>query len=108
SPEPLGKKEVRNFLVYLSTEAKASWGVLNAFVAAFRVFYKVTLGQRWMIEHLPFAKESKSLPVVLSREQVLQFLEGLPNVKHRTILTTCYAAGLRISEVDRKSTRLNS
>src|SRR4029450_7451660 len=79
--------------------AKASWGVLNAFVAAFRFFYKVTLGRSWMIEHLPFAKESKSLPVVLSREQVLQFLEGLPNVKHRTILTTCYAAGLWISEV---------
>src|SRR5437867_10754816 len=39
-----------------------------------------------------------TLPVVLSPEEVLQFLESVPHIKHRTILTTCYAAGLRISE----------
>ena len=39
-----------------------------------------------------------TLPVVLSPEEVLQFLEGVPHIKHRTILTTCYATGLRISE----------
>src|SRR5262249_28677032 len=32
---------------------------------------------------------------------VLQFLEGVPSRKHRVILTTCYAAGLRISEAVR-------
>jgi site-specific recombinase XerD len=36
---------------------------------------------------------------VLSPEEVLQFLECVPGLKHRAILTTCYAAGLRISEV---------
>jgi site-specific recombinase XerD len=35
----------------------------------------------------------------LSPEEVLQFLSCVKSLKHRTILTTCYAAGLRISEV---------
>ena len=38
------------------------------------------------------------LPVVLSPEEVLRFLESVPHIKHRTILTTCYATGLRVSE----------
>ena len=34
-----------------------------------------------------------------SREEVARFLDAVKAVKHRAILTTCYAAGLRISEV---------
>jgi integrase/recombinase XerD len=43
-------------------------------------------------------KRPKTLPVVLSPEEVVQFLEYVKTPKHRTLLTTCYAAGLRISE----------
>jgi integrase/recombinase XerD len=38
------------------------------------------------------------LPMVLSPEEVLRFLSCVRSIKHRTILTTCYAAGLRVSE----------
>ena len=41
------------------------------------------------------------MPIVLSPEEVLQFLSCVQSVKHRTILTVCYAAGLRISEAVR-------
>ena len=36
--------------------------------------------------------------MILSPEEVLQFLSSVGSTKHRAILTTCYAAGLRISE----------
>ena len=48
---------------------------------------------------IPAPKKPQRLPVVLSLEEVLQFLEYARGVEHRAILTTCYAAGLRISEV---------
>ena len=48
---------------------------------------------------IPAPKKPQTLPVVLSPEEVLQFLGGVSSTKHRAILTTCYAAGLRISEV---------
>jgi site-specific recombinase XerD len=38
------------------------------------------------------------LPIILSPEEVVHFLGCVTNVKQRTILTICYAAGLRISE----------
>ena len=49
-------------------------------------------------EVIPQPKRPRSLPVVLSPEEVVQFLGAVKAVKHRAILTTCYAAGLRISE----------
>jgi site-specific recombinase XerD len=36
---------------------------------------------------------------VLSPEEVVRFLAAITDLKHRAILTTCYAAGLRLSEV---------
>ena len=41
------------------------------------------------------------MPLILSPEEVLHFLGGVERLKHRVILTTRYAAGLRISEAVR-------
>src|ERR1700687_3164603 len=64
----------------------------------------------WSLEEIiPTPKKPQKLPIVLSPEEVLQFLSCVQSVKHRTILTTCYAAGLRISEAIRlKSVDIDS
>ena|ERR1700723_3395064 len=64
--------------------------------------YKVTLHRDWCLEDvIPAPKKPQKLPIVLSPEEVLHFLSCVQSVKHRTILTVCYAAGLRISEAVR-------
>ena len=58
---------------------------------------------------IPTAKKPQKLPVILSSEEVQQFLSSVGNTKHRAILTTCYAAGLRVSEaVHLKHTDIDS
>ena len=47
---------------------------------------------------------SKTLPAVLRREEVLHFLGSVEDIEHQAILTTCYAAGLHISEAVRLKT----
>ncbi|WP_200822371.1 tyrosine-type recombinase/integrase, partial [Caballeronia terrestris] len=47
------------------------------------------------------SKTPRKLPVILSQEEVSQFLEAIRSVKHRTVLMAAYAAGLRISEATR-------
>ncbi len=71
-------------------------------VAALRVLYTVTLQQAWAVEAvIPAPKTPQTLPVVLSPAEVVQCLDCVAAPKHRAILTTCYAAGLRISEAVR-------
>ena len=43
-------------------------------------------------------KRPSRLPVILSREEVLRFLDALERPKHRAIFAAIYAAGLRVSE----------
>ena len=49
-------------------------------------------------QSIPYPKQPRKLPVVASPEEVLRFLDCAPGLKHRAILTACYAAGLRVSE----------
>lgn len=99
SPEVLGPQEIRSYQVYLTNEKKLAVGSILIAIAALRFLYKVTLKKGWIFDEIiPAPKKPQKLPVVLSPEEVLQFLNCVAITKHRVILTTCYAAGLRISE----------
>jgi len=61
--------------------------------------YQVALKREWIFEKvIPTPKTLKKLPVILSPRKSWTFLPT-SLFKHRTILTTCYAASLRIEEV---------
>jgi len=99
SPELLGPEQIRAYQVYLTTEKKLAPGSIIIAVAALRFLYKVTLKRTWLLQDIiPAPKKPQTLPVILSPEEVMQFLGAVESRKHRAILTTCYGAGLRISE----------
>jgi integrase/recombinase XerD len=101
SPDELGPGHIRQYQVYLIEKKKYSWSNFNIAVCALRFFYRVTLKKEWMIEHLPYGKRPKTLPVVLSKEEVTRLFAAMPHRTHRVILMTAYSAGLRLSEVAR-------
>ena len=99
SPELLGPQDIRAYQVHLTNEKKLAPGSVLIAVAALRFLYKVSLKKNWSFEDvIPAPKKPQTLPVVLSPEEVLRFLGCVGNTRHRAILTTCYAAGVRISE----------
>ena len=98
SPERLGPEEVRAYQVHLIEDRKLSPGSIGIATSALRFLYKVTLKQAWTPDEIPMPKKPFKLPVVLSPNEVLHFLGCIHSLKHRTILTTAYAAGLRVSE----------
>ncbi len=75
-----------------------SYKTFNCHVSAIRFFHKYVLDLGWSAERIPYQKTGKSLPIVLSREEVLGLFDVVTNLKHRTILMVLYSAGLRISE----------
>jgi integrase/recombinase XerD len=98
APDRLGPDDLRRWQVYLKEEKHASWSSFNQATSALRFFYRTTLSRDWGDERIPFAKRERKLPTVLSRREVERFLWQVRNLKHRTVLTTMYASGLRVSE----------
>lgn len=99
SPEALGPEDIRAYQVYLTNERNLAPVSILIAVAAIRFLYKVTLKRNWVFEEvIPTCKKPQKLPEILSPEEVVHLLACVPSVKQRAILTTCYAAGLRVSE----------
>jgi len=98
SPACLGLEDVRAYQVHLVSRGIA-WATLNQVVSSLRFFYGVTLGRKEIPERIAYARRRKTVPVILSPEEVAAFLEAVPSRRDRVALTTAYATGLRASEV---------
>ena len=98
SPEQLGANDIKAFLLNLMRERKAGPSTVNVYVAALIFLYRNVLRTPDVVEDLPHPRIHRKLPDVLSREEVQALLGAVRSIKHRTILTVAYAAGLRISE----------
>ncbi len=102
SPEHLGPAEIRTYLLHLTQERRLAASSIIVTVSALRFFYTVTLKRPWTVEDdIPASRKAKKLPIVLSQDEVTRFLGAVDNLKHRVLLTVCYATGLRISEAVR-------
>jgi integrase len=98
SPEQLGTEEVKTFLLHLVRERQAGPSTVHVYTAALCFLYRNVLGMPSVADNLPRPRIPVKLPDLLDREEVRQLLGAVRSLKLQTILTTTYAAGLRISE----------
>ena len=101
SPDLLGPEQVRAYLLHLLQERHVSLSYYKQTRCALRFFYRETLGRDDVPASLAPVKQPRTLPVVLSPDELARFFAAITNLKHRAILMTAYAAGLRVSEVTR-------
>lgn len=90
--------DIRNFLWYLIQEKKSSPGTVNTYSAAIRFLFAVTLNRTLNYLQIPRQKKRKTLPEVLTREEVFSIIEHCQNIKHKAMLMVVYSSGLRVSE----------
>lgn len=99
SPAALGAEDIRTYLIYLTNEKQLSPVSVSIATSALRFLYAVTLQRVWnMKQAVPRARQPDQLPDIPTPEEVMRFLGDVGPRKARTILTVCYAAGLRIAE----------
>lgn len=96
--EQLDVEDIRNFLWHLLHEKKSSPGTVNSYSGAIRFLFAVTLNRTLNYLQIPRLKKRKTLPEVLSREEVFSIIEHCPNLKHKAMLAVVYSSGLRVSE----------
>lgn len=97
--EDITQKQLEDFIIWLVEKKKIGQSYQKAMIATVTKFYKEIFQRNINLRHLyPKRKENK-LPKYLTKEEVRTILDATENLKHKAILTTIYACGLRLSEV---------
>jgi site-specific recombinase XerD len=99
SPDLLTPEDIQTYLLHLIVERKLSYSTVNQAASACRFLFDKVLRRPQCRFDIPMAKISRTLPRVLSREEVTRLFAAAPNLRARALLMTTYAAGLRVSEV---------
>jgi integrase/recombinase XerD len=99
SPDQISDQEIQAYLLHLIRERQRSWSTCNIVVQALRFLYHTTLKRDRMTFSVPSPRRPGTLPAILSRAEVERLIAHVRNLKHRTMILTAYAAGLRLSEL---------
>lgn len=99
APDLLTPEDIQAYLLHLIVERKLSYSTVNQAASACRFLFDKVLRRPSSRFDIPMAKISRTLPRVLSREEVTRLFAAAPNLRARALLMTTYAAGLRVSEV---------
>ena len=101
SPDQISAQEVQHYLIYLHEQRGLSWKSCNCVRHGVRFLYRITLGVPDPHFYLPGAKTPSTLPEILNHDELVRLFTVTTNPKHRALLMTAYAAGLRASELGR-------
>ena len=98
SPDTASPEDQRRYQLHL-VETGSSSIMLNHTITALRFFFAVTLDRPEALAKMSPVREPRTLPVVLSREEVVRLIEAAGKPKYQAALSVAYGAGLRASEV---------
>lgn len=98
-PDQLGPEHVRSYQAHLLQERKLTASTVGLAVAALRFFFVKTLRRDYPPDYLPYPKQPKRLPTILSQDEVRRLIDSAQNLYHRALLVTLYATGMRRAEV---------
>lgn len=98
SPDSATVEDLRRFQLAM-VDRGTSPITLNATITGLKFFFEVTLGDVALMAKMQPVRVPRTLPVILSREEVARLIAATGNLKHQTALSVAYGAGLRASEV---------
>jgi len=97
--EQISKTEIENYIYFMIKRFKISKTKQNQIINAIKCYFEHVLGKDRTLYTIQRPKKDLKLPNVLSKDDISKLLGSIENLKHKTILTTIYSAGLRISEL---------
>ncbi len=98
SPDSATVEELRRYQLYLVDQGISPVS-LNATLTGLKFFFDITVGDTERMARMQPVRVPRTLPVVLSRDEVTRLIAAAGNLKHQTALSVAYGAGLRASEV---------
>jgi site-specific recombinase XerD len=99
SPDLLTEEEIGVYFDHLRRSRQLSQSSLAGCYSGVKLLWEKVLGRSWNANKLPRSKRAKTLPEVLSEEEVRQLICQTKNLKHRAFLKVLYTAGMRVGEL---------
>jgi integrase/recombinase XerD len=98
-PKHITEDQIRAFMFQSVFEEKRSYSSQNIMINALKMFYLYVVKRTINEEIFIRPRKNRYLPEVLSKEEIQAIIKSIKNLKHRTLISTIYSCGLRISEV---------
>ena len=95
----LDKEKIESYIFYLIDKYKISESRQNTVINAIKFYYEKVLELPREYYDIQRPKRAKTLPNVLSQEEIFELINSPKNIKHKAILYTLYSCGLRVSEL---------
>lgn len=99
APLDFHQQMVMQYLLYLTKTLGCGRSKCCMAAQSISFFFKHVLQKPFVIPTLIYPRRSKTLPAVMSPEEILKVINTIDNVKHRCIVALLYSTGLRVSEI---------
>lgn len=96
-PRKVTKQDVKSFVGYLNSRERAG-STINVYVNSLRFLLQEILAKR-VVWRIRYAKKPKTMPVVLTKDEVARLINSINNEKHKLSIEILYSGGLRVSEL---------
>jgi len=97
-PEEICPEDVTEFIANMEKSKDYSSSSMNLAISSIKFFFRHVLKNDEISEHHR-PRHDKTLPMILSKEEIVKVLSLEKNPKHRLLLMLVYSSGLRVSEV---------
>jgi len=91
----IGNDSVRYYFLSLNLSVNSS----RLCYAAISFFFTHILNKPFTTDEIPIKKKEKTLPKVLSKQQIKLLINSMNNLKHKLIIEMLYSTGLRLQEL---------
>lgn len=98
SPERISETELRRYFLHLKNQRKAAYGTLRVALSGIQFFYRTTCPRDWNVLDMLRLKNERTLPEVITRDQVRQIILAATTPRMRVFFWTTYSLGLRLGE----------
>jgi site-specific recombinase XerD len=100
-PDHIGEEEIYSYLAYLKNDKHFSRETIRNHLQGIRFVYKKLYKRNDIIQEIPYPKQTKKLPVILSSKELKLLFSNAHGLKHRLVLKIAYGGGLRRNEISR-------
>ena len=96
-PRRINKKDIKDYFDILM-EKNVSGSTLNVNLSTLKFLMEEILNKNFMFK-IKYSKMPKTLPIFLTKEEVIRLINSIENNKHKLMIKLVYSAGLRVSEL---------